>query len=136
MDIVSAAFFDHFMNPRNVGVIEDPDGVGRHGDPGCGDFLVVTIRVENGVIADIGFLCRGCSAAIATSSAMTELAKGKSLDDAMRITPAMIEEEVGGMPEEKLHCSLLGAEALRKAVADYDTRNKEKNTNRNTPKAE
>lgn len=136
MDIVNAAFFDHFVNPRNVGVVRDPDGVGKHGDPDCGDFLVVTIKVENDVIADIRFLCKGCSAAIATSSAMTELAKGTSLDQARRITPAMIEEEVGGLPEEKRHCSLLGADALKKAVADYTSRKEKIERTRNASKGE
>jgi len=136
MDIVNAAFYDHFVNPRNVGVVEDPDGVGKRGDPDCGDFLVVTIKVEDEAIADIRFLCKGCSAAIATSSAMTELVKGERLDTAMRVTPAMIEEEVGGLPEEKRHCSLLGADALKEAVADYVSRKEEIERDRNASKGE
>ena len=116
MDIVNAAFFDHFTNPRNAGLIENANGLGRWGDPDCGDFLVVSLRVEKGVIANIGFMCRGCSAAIATSSVMTELAKGKSVEEAARITGDMIEEELGGLPEDKRHCSLLGERALKVAL--------------------
>ena len=121
MDIVSAAFFDHFTNPRNVGLLEDPDGLGRYGDPGCGDFLVVSLRVEKGIIEDIGFMCRGCSAAIATSSVTTELARGRSVEEALQITGDMIEEELGGLPEDKRHCSLLGERALKAALASLET---------------
>lgn len=116
MDIVTAAFFDHFSNPRNAGLLEDANAIGKYGDPECGDFLVVSLRVENGVIEDIGFMCRGCSAAIASSSVTTELAKGKSVDEAARITGEMIERELGGLPEDKRHCSLLGEHALRAAL--------------------
>ncbi|HER42876.1 MAG TPA: iron-sulfur cluster assembly scaffold protein, partial [Candidatus Eisenbacteria bacterium] len=90
MDIVNAAFFDHFTNPRNAGLIENANGLGRYGDPECGDFLVISLRVENGIIENIGFMCRGCSAAIATSSVTTELARGKSVEEAARITNEMI----------------------------------------------
>jgi nitrogen fixation NifU-like protein len=119
LEFVDGRFFDHFMDPRNVGRIEDPDGTGAAGDPSCGDWLLVTIRVERGKIGEIRFLCRGCSSAIATSSAMTELAAGKSLEEALAITASEIEGAVGGLPEEKKHCSLLGEEALKNAVADY-----------------
>ena len=119
MDLVSGSFFDHFINPRNTGLLKNPDGAGKYGDPVCGDFLIVTIRVSEERIDDIRFLCRGCSAAIATSSAMTDLAKGKRLDEALGITPRMIEDEVGGLSDEKRHCSVLGAEALRAAIEDY-----------------
>lgn len=118
MEIVNAAFFDHFINPRNVGEIDDPDGVGLCGDESCGDWLRVTIRVEAGAIAGIRFRCRGCSSAIATSSAMTELAEGRSLDEAYAVTADEIEEAVGGLDEEKRHCSLLGEGALRAAIDD------------------
>ncbi len=116
MDIVNAAFFDHFTNPRNAGLIENANGLGRYGDPECGDFLVVSLRVENGIIEDIGFMCRGCSAAIATSSVTTELARGKRVEEAARITGEMIEKELGGLPEDKRHCSLLGERALKAAL--------------------
>ncbi len=110
---------DHFLNPRNVGALESPDGVGTVGDPVCGDFLKVTIRVEEDRIAEIRFSCRGCPAAIATASAMTELAAGKTLDEAWEITDEAIEAAVGGLPPEKRHCSNLGASALSEAVLDY-----------------
>lgn len=116
MDIVTAAFFDHFTNPRNAGLLDDANAIGRYGDPGCGDFLVVSLRVEKDVIEDIGFMCRGCSSAIATSSVMTELAKGKNMEEAARITGDMIEKELGGLPADKRHCSLLGERALKAAL--------------------
>ncbi|MBN1163541.1 MAG: iron-sulfur cluster assembly scaffold protein [Candidatus Krumholzibacteriota bacterium] len=119
MEIVNAAFFDHFMDPRNVGVLEDPDGKGKGGDPSCGDWLVIMIKVREEVISDIRFQCRGCSAAIATSSVTTELAKGKSVAEAREITAEEIEKGVGGLPEEKKHCSLLGVTALNAALDDY-----------------
>ena len=119
LEFVDGRFFDHFMDPRNVGRIEDPDGSGAAGDPSCGDWLFVTIRVASGKIGEIRFLCRGCSSAIATSSAMTELAEGKSLEEALAITAHEIEGAVGGLPKEKKHCSLLGEEALKNAIADY-----------------
>ncbi len=120
MDIVNAAFFDHFTNPRNAGLIEKPNGIGRYGDPECGDFLVLSLRVEKGIIEDIGFMCRGCSAAIATSSVTTELARGKSVEEASRITSEIIEASLGGLPEEKRHCSLLGERALKAALDDVE----------------
>ncbi|MCK4537982.1 MAG: iron-sulfur cluster assembly scaffold protein [Candidatus Krumholzibacteria bacterium] len=121
MEFFDSKFFDHFMDPRNVGTIEDPDGTGMGGDPTCGDWLLVTIRVSDESIEDIRFQCRGCSAAIVTSSAMTELAKGRSLEEAMNISAADIEDSVGGLSEEKRHCSLLGEQALREAIKDYRT---------------
>lgn len=120
MDIVNAAFFDHFSNPRNVGLVDNANGLGRCGDPECGDFLVVSVRVEKGVIEDIGFMCRGCSAAIATASVMTGLASGKSVEEASRITGDMIEEALGGLSEAKRHCSLLGERALKAAIEDAE----------------
>jgi nitrogen fixation NifU-like protein len=120
MDIVTAAFFDHFTNPRNAGLLDNGNGLGRWGDPDCGDFLVVSVRIENGVIEDIGFMCRGCSAAIATSSVMTELARGRTVEEAARITGDMIEEALGGLPEDKRHCSLLGERALKAALENVE----------------
>ncbi len=110
---------DHFLTPRNAGEIESPDGVGFIGDPGCGDMLKVTIRVENDRLTDIRFLCKGCAAAIGTASMMTEMARGKTLDEAIEITDEAIEAAVGGLPEAKRHCSNLGASALHEAVYDY-----------------
>lgn len=122
MDFVDSRFFDHFMDPRNVGTIEDPDGMGMGGDPDCGDWLLVTIRVSDGSIEDIRFQCRGCSSAIVTSSSMTELAKGRSLEEAMNISATDIEDSVGGLSDEKRHCSLLGEQALREAIKDFRAR--------------
>ena len=115
----SAKLIDHFMNPRNVGRIPDADGIGRVGDPACGDILMVWITVEDEHLARVTFKCRGCPAAIATSSAMTELAKGMHLDDAAELSPDRIEEAVGGLPDEKRHCSNLGAAALQDAIMSY-----------------
>ena len=118
MDLVSPEFLDHFMNPRNHGTIEDPDGTGMGGSPECDDWLLLTIRVEAGKIADIRFQCRGCSAAIATSSATTVLAKDMTLEEAEALSADEIERAVGGLSEEKRHCSLLGEEALKDAIND------------------
>ena len=119
MEFVDSKFFDHFMDPRNIGTIKDPDGTGMGGDASCGDWLIVMIKVEENMISDIKFQCRGCSAAIVTSSAMTELALGKSTEDAMKISAKDIENEVGGLSDEKRHCSVLGETALRQAIEDY-----------------
>lgn len=106
------------MNPRNHGTIEDPDGTGMGGSSDCDDWLLLTIRVDAGKIADIRFQCRGCSAAIATSSATTVLAKGRTIEEAEVLSADEIERAVGGLSEEKRHCSLLGAEALKDAIND------------------
>ncbi len=119
MEFVDSKFFDHFIDPRNVGTINNPDGTGMGGDVSCGDWLIVMIKVEEDIITDIKFQCRGCSTAIVTSSAMTELAMGKSTKDAMKISAKTIENEVGGLPDEKRHCSLLGESALHQAIDDY-----------------
>lgn len=113
---------DHFMNPRNVGVIEDADGVGRTGNPVCGDLMEMSIMVKGDVISDIKFRTFGCGAAIATSSMATELIKGKTIDDALEISNRAIAEALDGLPPIKMHCSVLAAEALRSTLADYYTR--------------
>ena len=118
MDLVSPEFLDHFMNPRNHGTIEDPDGTGMGGSPDCDDWLLLTIRVEAGRISNIQFRCRGCSAAIATSSATTVLAKGRTIEEAEALSADEIEKAVGGLSEDKKHCSLLGEEALKDAIND------------------
>ncbi len=110
---------DHFKSPRNVGIIEDADGVGSAGDPNCGDYLIIYIKVENGFVSDIKFQVHGCCGAIASSSMTTVLAKGKPLMAAYTISNKDIMEALGGLPEEKEHCSLLGAVALKKAIANY-----------------
>jgi nitrogen fixation NifU-like protein len=113
---------DHFMNPRNVGMIEDADGVGRTGNPVCGDLMEMSIKIDGDVISDIKFRTFGCGAAIATSSMATELIKGKSIDEALEISNRAIAEALDGLPPIKMHCSVLAAEALRATLADYYTR--------------
>ena len=115
----SEKVMDHFTNPRNVGELEDPDGVGRVGNPSCGDIMEFQIKVDDGRISDVKFRTFGCGAAIAVSSMVSEMAKGKSLDEAMKITNKMVASELDGLPKNKLHCSNLGADALHKAIEDY-----------------
>ncbi len=117
---------EHFKCPKNVGRMDDADGVGMFGDPGCGDSLTIYIKVTNEVIQNISFLVFGCAAAIATSSMTTELAKGKTIEAAMKITEDDIIEALGGLPDNKKHCSNLGVKALRSAIEDYYYR-KERN---------
>ena len=110
---------DHFMNPRNVGVIENPDGYGKVGNPVCGDLMEIFINVKDDRINDIKFRTFGCGSAIAVSSMVTEMAKGKTLDEAIKITRNDVAEELGGLPPQKMHCSNLGADALHAAIKDY-----------------
>lgn len=113
---------DHFSTPRNVGIMEDADAKGTVGDPKCGDFLTIYIKVRENVIEDVSFLVQGCIAAIATSSMTTELAKGKTLEDALKISNQVISDALGGLPEEKMHCSVLGAAALKNAIEEYENK--------------
>ena len=113
---------DHFMSPRNVGVIEDADGVGRAGNPVCGDLMEMSVKIHDEVITDIKFRTFGCGAAIATSSMATELIKGKTIGEALEVSNRAIAEALGGLPPIKMHCSVLAAEALRATLADYYTR--------------
>lgn len=116
----SDTVMDHFMNPRNVGEIEKPDGVGEVGNPVCGDMMTFYIKVDDEErIEDVKFKTFGCGAAIAVSSMVSEMAKGKTLDEAMKITRDQVAEQLGGLPKNKLHCSNLGADALQKAIEDY-----------------
>lgn len=115
----SEKVMDHFANPRNVGELENPDGVGRVGNPSCGDIMEFQIKVDNEHISDVMFRTFGCGAAIAVSSMVSEMAKGKTLDAAMKITNKMVANELDGLPRNKLHCSNLGADALHKAIEDY-----------------
>ena len=115
----SPIVMDHFKNPRNVGEIPDADGVGEVGNPVCGDMMSVYIKVEDDRIDDIKFKTFGCGAAIAVSSMVTEMAKGKTLEEAMKITNADVAEALGGLPPNKLHCSNLGADALHSAIKNY-----------------
>ncbi|HWR57756.1 MAG TPA: Fe-S cluster assembly scaffold protein NifU [Thermodesulfovibrionales bacterium] len=113
---------DHFTNPRNVGEIPDADGVGTEGNPTCGDVMKISIKVENGIIIDAKFKTFGCGAAIAVSSMVTEMVKGKTLEEALAISKEAVANELGGLPPQKMHCSNLGADALKKAIEDYRTK--------------
>jgi len=113
---------DHFMNPRNVGEIENASGVGTVGNAKCGDIMKIFIKVENNVIVDIKFKTFGCGAAIATSSKATEMVMGKTIDEALLITNKMVTDALGGLPEVKLHCSVLAEEALHEAIKNYKER--------------
>jgi len=110
---------DHFRNPRNVGYLEDADGVAQIGDPRCGDYLFLFLGIRDNRITEARFLCRGCPAAIACASVTTELVTGKHVDDAWMVSDEAIVEALGGLPEEKQHCSNLGATALHAALFDY-----------------
>jgi nitrogen fixation NifU-like protein len=110
---------DHFMSPRNVRSMVDADAEGSYGDIGCGDFLTIYIKVKDNTIVDISFLVFGCVAAISSSSMTTELAKGKTLEDALQITDKDIAQALDGLPENKIHCSVLGANALKNAIKNY-----------------
>ncbi len=123
-DSFTDTVIDHFMCPRNVGSMPDADSEGTCGDPSCGDCLTIYIKVTDNVISDISFLVFGCVAAIATSSMTTVLVKGKTLEEAIKLTDSDIAEALGGLPENKLHCSVLGADALKKAIENYYTKEK------------
>ena len=113
---------DHFMNPRNMGEMEDPSGVGTVGNAKCGDIMRIYIKVENDVITDVKFKTFGCGAAIATSSKATEIVKGMTLQEAEKVTNKMVMEALGGLPPVKVHCSVLAEEALHAAIQDYRER--------------
>jgi len=110
---------EHFKNPRNVGEIEDPDGVGRVGNPVCGDVMELYIKVNDGIIVDAKFKTFGCAAAIATSSMVTEMVKGKSIEEALKISNKAVVEALDGLPPAKVHCSVMAEEALKAAIEDY-----------------
>lgn len=122
MGFYSEKVVAHFKQPKNAGIIENPDGIGEIGDPDCGDFMRVFIRVENDIITDVKYQIRGCPASIAVASVMTELAIGKDLDEAMMLTDDDVVEALDGLPEEKLHCSVLGISGLRRAIQDHFVR--------------
>ena len=122
----SQKVLEHFMNPKNVGTIENPDGYGEVGNPVCGDLMEMYIRVENDIITDIKFKTFGCGSAIATSSMVTELAKGKHVDEAMKLTRNDVADELDGLPPKKMHCSNLAADALHAAIKDYKKKKGEK----------
>jgi nitrogen fixation protein NifU and related proteins len=114
---------EHFRNPRNMGVIDDADGVGEVGNPSCGDMMRITIKVKDERLDDVKFQTLGCGAAVATSSIVTEMAKGKTLEEGLAISNKDVAEELGGLPSQKMHCSNLAADGLHKAIEDYRTRN-------------
>jgi nitrogen fixation NifU-like protein len=121
-EFYSDQVMEHFMSPRNMHAIENADAEGYYGDPSCGDYLIVFLKVENEIISDVGLLVYGCPASIATSSVTGELAKGKSLDEALNITDQDVIDALGGLPEHKKHCSVLGVSALRNAIDAYKTK--------------
>ena len=123
----SKTVMDHFRNPRNVGVIEGADGVGEVGNPLCGDMMTIYLQIKNDRIEDIKFQTFGCGAAIAVSSMLTEMAKGKTIDEAKNISNKDVAEALEGLPKNKLHCSNLGADALHLAIKNYESK-KEKKT--------
>jgi len=124
MPVYSEKVMQHFMNPHNVGEIEDADGVGEIGNPVCGDMMTFYIKVKDNRLEDVKYKTFGCGAAIAVSSMVSDMVKGKTLQEALTVTPAMVAKELEGLPKNKLHCSNLGAQALRKAIKNYALSNK------------
>ena len=119
MPIYTDKVMDHFSNPRNVGEIKDADGIGEVGNPVCGDMMTFYIKVKDNHLDDVKFKTFGCGAAIAVSSITSEMAKGKTLEEALEITPSLVAKMLDGLPKNKFHCSNLGAQALRKAIRNY-----------------
>ena len=119
MALYSEKVMDHFRNPRNVGVIEDANGIGEVGNAKCGDIMKIYLKVEDGIIVDVKFETFGCGSAIASSSMATELIKGKPLSEALELTNKAVAEALDGLPAYKMHCSVLAEEAIKRAVADY-----------------
>lgn len=124
MPVYSDKVMDHFTNPRNVGEIENADGIGEEGNPVCGDMMTFYIKVKDNKLEDVKFKTFGCGAAIAVSSMVSEMAKGKTLEEAGKITPEQVAKELEGLPKNKFHCSNLGAQALQKAIEDYRSKHK------------
>ena len=119
MALYSDIVMDHFMHPRNVGEIENPDGVGQVGNAKCGDIMKMYLKIRDNVIQDVKFETFGCGSAIASSSMATEMIKGKTIDEALAVTNRQVVDALGGLPAHKLHCSVLAEEAVRAAVKDY-----------------
>ncbi|MDD5289434.1 MAG: Fe-S cluster assembly scaffold protein NifU [Dehalococcoidales bacterium] len=124
MPIYSEKVMDHFTNPRNVGEIENADGIGEVGNPVCGDMMTFYIKVKDNRLEDVKFKTFGCGAAIAVSSMVSEMAKGKTIEEALKITPQSVADMLEGLPKNKFHCSNLGAQALHKAIEDYQSKQK------------
>lgn len=120
----SEKVMDHFSNPRNVGEIEDADGVGQVGNPTCGDVMKLTIKIAHDKVADVKFKTFGCGAAVATSSMVTEMVKGKTIEEALDISNKAVADALDGLPPQKMHCSNLAADALHKAIDDYRAKQK------------
>ena len=123
MALYSEKVMDHFKNPRNVGVIENADGVGEVGNAKCGDIMKIYLKIDDGIISDVKFETFGCGSAIASSSMATEMIKGKPLSDAMKLTNKAVAEALDGLPAHKLHCSVLAEEAIKAAIEDYYKKN-------------
>ena len=123
MALYSEVVMDHFMHPRNVGVIENADGVGTVGNAKCGDIMKIYLKIENDTIADVKFETFGCGSAIASSSMATEMIKGKPIAEALQLTNAAVAEALDGLPAHKMHCSVLAEEAIKSALKDYYDRN-------------
>jgi nitrogen fixation NifU-like protein len=120
----SETVMDHFANPRNMGDMDEPSAIGNVGNPACGDMMRLFLKIENGIIVDAKFKTFGCGAAIASSSMLTEMLKGKTLEEAMKITNQEVVDALGGLPEAKIHCSVMAEEALKAAVNDYESKGK------------
>ncbi len=127
MPFYSEKVMDHFQHPRNVGEIPDADGIGEVGNPVCGDMMTFYIKVKDNRLIDIKFKTFGCGAAIAVSSMVSEMAMGKTIEEALKITNELVAQELGGLPPNKMHCSNLGADALHKAIEDYLKKKEAKN---------
>ena len=123
MALYSEKVMDHFRNPRNVGVLDDANGIGEVGTAKCGDIMKIYLKIENDIIEDVSFETFGCGSAIASSSMATELIKGKPVAEAMKLTNRAVTEALGGLPAPKLHCSVLAEEAIKKALQDYYDKN-------------
>lgn len=123
MMLYSDKVMEHFANPRNVGEIEDADGIGEVGNAKCGDIMKMYIKVKDGFISDVKFRTFGCGAAVATSSMATEMIKGKSIDEALKLTNKAVVEALEGLPDSKLHCSVMAEQAMKSAISDYYKRN-------------
>ena len=123
MALYSEKVMDHFTNPRNVGVIENADGVGEVGNAKCGDIMKIYLKIEDSIIVDVKFETFGCGSAIASSSMATEMIKGKTIDEALKLSNKAVTEALDGLPAHKIHCSVLAEEAVRAAVKDYYDRN-------------
>jgi nitrogen fixation NifU-like protein len=123
-NMYSDKVMDHFQNPRNIGAIEDADGVGTVGNPVCGDVMKMYLKIENNIIVDVKFKTFGCASAIATSSMATEMIKGKTVDEALTLTNKAVAEALDGLPPVKMHCSILAEEAVKSAIEDYKSKQK------------